>query len=759
MPPMTGRVIAGRYDLAEPIGRGAMGVVWRARDLLLDRDVAVKEVVLNAAIGEDERQNAYQRTLREARTAARLSHRGVVTVYDVVEEDGRPWIVMELVPSRSLDQILADDGPVTPRRAGRIGQQLLSALAAAHAAGVLHRDVKPSNVLIAKETMGTERAVLTDFGIAQFEGDPRLTQTGMVMGSPGFTAPERIRGGSATPASDLWSLGATIYAAVEGQGPYEQRGGAITTMTAIINEDAPAAPSSGRLAPVIAALLRREPSARPSAMAAARMFAEVLPYLPDQRFGRTRRAPAAAPTWLPARQRASVPAVPTAKDIASGSATAGARAPGPENAPSADTAPETTSPEVADSETATGEPAAEEQTARGPATQDDVTGNDTTTHETTTHETTTYETTTYETTTHEATTHEAIESVETSDDATESVEPAEDTVEETPAKERQSAEEHPAMKEPAAAREPAKGAAASAEPLPSEETVPNTPVAAMLRDELRGHDESAWTVRDSRGVPRQAEPSFSAARPAVPPTRPQAPYDHPTGQAANGPGRRGRIAALGVIAAVAAAAAIVAVFLLSRHTPAPRQQRSGTGTGTVSTTGAGNSPAPVRAVDHPVPALPQGWETETVSPSLKGTEAGFSIGLPASWTIQQNRLATDLIAPDQVRYMDVDLTPHKYANMVAEANYIAVRARAEGHLPGYKQIAIRPVTIRGARGAFWAFTWQTSSGVTMRVDDLLFSLDGQSYALYFTTPVSEFNSAEGLPLFEKMLGTFHVVRS
>src|SRR5215831_3765709 len=292
MSPVTGRVIAGRYSLQQPIGRGAMGIVWRARDMLLDREVAVKEVVLSASIGADERKNAYQRTLREARTAARLSHRGVVTIYDVAEEDGRPWIVMELVQSRSLDQLLVTEGRLKPLRAGRIGQQLLAALAAAHAAGVLHRDVKPSNVLIARDGSGgpsassapdgwDERAVLTDFGIAQFQGDPRLTLTGMVMGSPGFTAPERIRGGDATPASDLWSLGATIYAAVEGRGPYEQRGGAITTMSAIINEDAPVAPSAGRLAPLIAALLRREPSARPSAALAARMFTEVLPLLSD----------------------------------------------------------------------------------------------------------------------------------------------------------------------------------------------------------------------------------------------------------------------------------------------------------------------------------------------------------------------------------------------------------------------------------------------------------------------------------------------
>ena len=149
MPSVTGRVIAGRYILDQPIGRGAMGVVWRGHDQLLDREVAVKEVVLSSSIGDDERRNAHQRTLREARTAARLSHRGVVTVYDVAEEDGRPWIVMELVPSRSLEQVLAREGRMTALRAGRIGRQLLAALAAAHAAGVRHRYVKASNVLIA----------------------------------------------------------------------------------------------------------------------------------------------------------------------------------------------------------------------------------------------------------------------------------------------------------------------------------------------------------------------------------------------------------------------------------------------------------------------------------------------------------------------------------------------------------------------------------------------------------------------------------
>jgi len=296
----AGRVIAGRYRLQSPLGRGAMGVVWRARDQLLDRDVAIKEVQIADSLTEEERATAFQRTLREAKTAARLNHPAVVTVYDVAEDSGRPWIVMQLVDAQSLDQVLASSGPLSPRRAAEVTRQLLSALSVAHAAGVMHRDVKPSNVLIG----ANDQAVLTDFGIATFQDDPKLTQTGMVMGSPGFTAPERIRGDDASPASDLWSLGATIYAAVEGHGPFERRGGAITTMSAIINENAPEAPTAGALGPVIAALLRREPADRPDASAAARMIANVLPQLEDQ-------APAGPPGYAPTALSASSQRTPS----------------------------------------------------------------------------------------------------------------------------------------------------------------------------------------------------------------------------------------------------------------------------------------------------------------------------------------------------------------------------------------------------------------------------------------------------------------
>jgi len=271
MQPVTGpgRVVAGRYELLDPVGRGAMGTVWRARDLRLGREVAVKEVRGPGPMTYQDRNVLRERSLREARVAARLSHPGVVTVHDVIEAGGGPWIVMELVASRSLARVLAEDGPVSPARAAVMGMTLLEALGTAHAAGVVHRDVKPGNILVTPEG----RVVLTDFGIATLHGDPGLTQAGMVMGTPGFCAPERIRGEPASPASDLWSLGATLYAAVEGRGPFEGQGSAMAVLANIVHGDPPPAKSAGPLAPVIAALMRRDPAARPDAAAARRLLA------------------------------------------------------------------------------------------------------------------------------------------------------------------------------------------------------------------------------------------------------------------------------------------------------------------------------------------------------------------------------------------------------------------------------------------------------------------------------------------------------
>src|SRR5215467_11522775 len=270
MQPVTGpgHVVAGRYGLLEAIGHGAMGTVWRARDLVLAREVAVKEVRHPGLWSAQDRAVARQRSLREARVAARLTHPGVVTVHDVIEAEGSPWIVMEFVRARSLARVLTEDGPMSPARAAGMGTVLLEALGCAHAAGIVHRDVKPGNVLITAEG----RTVLTDFGIATVAGDPGLTQAGMVMGTPGFCSPERIRGAPASPASDLWSLGATLYAAVEGHGPFDGQGSAMAVLANIVHGDPPSPASAGPLSAVITALMNRDPAARPDAAAARQLL-------------------------------------------------------------------------------------------------------------------------------------------------------------------------------------------------------------------------------------------------------------------------------------------------------------------------------------------------------------------------------------------------------------------------------------------------------------------------------------------------------
>ncbi|MEO3822302.1 protein kinase [Actinomadura sp. B10D3] len=263
------RLLGNRYRLDSVVGRGGMGTVWRAFDVMLDREVAVKEVVFPPGLNDDERAVLYERTFREARASARLNHSGVVTVHDVVQESDRPWIVMELVLAPSLQDII-ERGRMEHRRVADIGLQMLGALQHAHQKGILHRDVKPSNVLITE----TGRVVLTDFGIAQMEGDSTLTQTGLVMGSPAYIPPERVQGERAVPASDLWSLGATLYAALEGRSPYE-RSDAMSSLQAALTEPVPPARNAGPLARVLDGLLVREPVHRMTAAQAQPLLTRV----------------------------------------------------------------------------------------------------------------------------------------------------------------------------------------------------------------------------------------------------------------------------------------------------------------------------------------------------------------------------------------------------------------------------------------------------------------------------------------------------
>lgn len=265
--PHSERVVAGRYRLLRELGRGGMGVVWEGYDTLLNRSVAVKEVLLPPNLSPAEHQVQLTRTSREARTAARLNHRGIVAIYDVAEQDGRPWIVMELVRARGLDEV----GLLPVHQVADIGRQVLSALRAAHEAGILHRDVKPSNILLDAEG----RAVLSDFGIAVIEGDTSLTQTGMVTGSPSFLPPERATGTDAGPWSDLWALGATLYAALVGHGPFERRD-AISTLGALLTEEPDLGVVPLEMRAVLTGMLQREPAHRLTAQQADALLAEVI---------------------------------------------------------------------------------------------------------------------------------------------------------------------------------------------------------------------------------------------------------------------------------------------------------------------------------------------------------------------------------------------------------------------------------------------------------------------------------------------------
>ncbi|MFF5782004.1 protein kinase [Streptomyces virginiae] len=299
-------VLAGRYRLVEPIGRGGMGKVWRAHDELLHRTVAVKELTAGLYVAQADRDVMHARTQKEARAAARIQHPAVVTVHDVLEHDDRPWIVMEYIDGPSLADAAKAAGRIEPREAARIGLHVLGALRAAHAVGVLHRDVKPGNVLLAKDG----RVLLTDFGIAAIEGDSSITRTGEIVGSIDYLAPERVTGGHPDPSSDLWSLGATLFTAVEARSPF-RRTSPISSLQAVVNDEPPALRQAGALGPVITALLRKDPTERPSAAEAERMLLEAMEgrepkaaqaYVPTRAVTSEELAPAQQPAEAPAPQ-------------------------------------------------------------------------------------------------------------------------------------------------------------------------------------------------------------------------------------------------------------------------------------------------------------------------------------------------------------------------------------------------------------------------------------------------------------------------
>jgi len=288
----AGRVVAGRYRLVQVVGRGGMGAVWQAHDTLLGRDVAVKQIWIPGA--DDELQDPgdplVRRALREARAAARLRHPGVIVVHDVVTERGRPWLVMELVDGRSLAQAIAEHGLLTEQQTARVGLRVVEALQAAHRAGIVHRDVKPANIMLED----TGRVVLTDFGIAVIDDATALTATGQMVGSPAYLAPERINGRPAAAASDLWALGVTLYTAVTGRSPF-QREDTQATLAAVLTARPVTPAHAGRLWPVIKGLLVKDPDRRLNIEQARSLLATVA----DPDHGAQPVAAGRRPRWWP----------------------------------------------------------------------------------------------------------------------------------------------------------------------------------------------------------------------------------------------------------------------------------------------------------------------------------------------------------------------------------------------------------------------------------------------------------------------------
>ncbi|MEO9328312.1 serine/threonine-protein kinase [Gordonia aurantiaca] len=283
MPPSPGThhtpgpqyLVAGRYRLKSRIGGGGMGTVWLARDQLLDRDVAVKQVVSTEGLTEDTADNIRKRAMREGRIAAKLSHRNAIAMHDVALDRGEPWLVMEYLPSRSVAQILHATTTLAPAEAAQIGAQVADAMAEAHAAGIVHRDIKPGNILIAEGGRNAGLVKITDFGISRAKDDVSLTQTGVITGTPAYFAPEVARGAEPSEASDVYSLGATVYTMVEGRPPFGVDDNSIALLHKVARARINPMKNAGELEPVLLRLLEPSPTRRPTMAEARDLLAEV----------------------------------------------------------------------------------------------------------------------------------------------------------------------------------------------------------------------------------------------------------------------------------------------------------------------------------------------------------------------------------------------------------------------------------------------------------------------------------------------------
>nr|MBA2774218.1 serine/threonine protein kinase [Nocardioidaceae bacterium] len=306
---MQPETIAGRYRVVRAIGRGGMGTVWLCEDLVLSRQVAVKQI--RPPEGESRADTA--RAMREARVAAALNHRNAVSIFDVVEQDDTTWLVMEYVPSQTLAEIITAEGSLPPARVAYIGAQVADALASAHALGIVHRDIKPGNILVGENDL----AKISDFGIARGHLDLSLTQTGMMTGTPAYFSPELARGEEPDSASDVWALGVTLYSATEGGPPYPTLGNPLAMLSAIVRDPTPPPTNAGPLTDTLAAMLDRDPDTRATMEQARGWLHQVAEHGSTSGASQTQRFPAAVvpppddtepqPAAAPAAAAASVP--------------------------------------------------------------------------------------------------------------------------------------------------------------------------------------------------------------------------------------------------------------------------------------------------------------------------------------------------------------------------------------------------------------------------------------------------------------------
>jgi serine/threonine protein kinase len=311
-----GALVAGRYRLIEEVGSGAMGVVWKAQDERLGRIVAIKRLVVRYGLSETMTEEVRRRAMREARIAARLQHRNAIALFDVAEDKGDPILVMEFLPSKSLSVVLSERGTLPPHEVAEIGAQVAEALAAAHAVGIAHRDIKPGNILLAEN--GTVK--ITDFGISRALDDGTVTtQTGMLAGTPAYLAPEIARGDEGTRASDVFSLGSTLYHAIEGRPPFGTNSNPLALLHAVASGNVPPPRNAGSLEPALMSLMRVDPGERPSMKEAAEALATaatvVMPVPADasaKSAPKTPPKPVLAAPQSPPTPPQPIPAQPTA---------------------------------------------------------------------------------------------------------------------------------------------------------------------------------------------------------------------------------------------------------------------------------------------------------------------------------------------------------------------------------------------------------------------------------------------------------------